>query len=57
MTARDRRLLWGIAWSVAILFLVVAALASNLFLLAGALVYGLLLLAFTWADSRSSGED
>lgn len=57
MTAPDRLLLWAAAWGVDLLFLVIAAVASNLFLFAGALIYGLLLAAFALAASPSNDRE
>jgi hypothetical protein len=52
---QDRQLLWGAAWAVDFLWFAIGALASNTFFVAGAVIYGLVLIAFLAADIRSRG--
>lgn len=57
MISRDRRMLWGLPWAVDILFFAVAAKASNEFVAAGAVLYGVLVTVFMLAEQRTgSGE-
>jgi hypothetical protein len=51
--SQGRRLLWGAAWGVDLLWFIIGALASNTFLVAGAVVYGLVLIASLAADIQS----
>ena len=50
---QGRQVLWGAAWAVGLLWLIIAVSASNSFLAGGALLYGLLLLAFMAAELRA----
>jgi len=56
VSAPDRRLLWGVAWAVDLLFFAVAAGASSQFLGAGAVLYAILLAVFMLAERGSGGE-
>lgn len=57
MIPQGRQLLWGAAWAVGLLWFVIGALASNAFLVGGAVIYGLVLIAFLAAEARSARED
>jgi len=50
---QGRQVLWGAAWAVGLLWLIIAVSASNSFLVGGALLYGLLLLLFMAAELRA----
>ena len=50
---QGRRILWGAASAVGLLWLIIAVSASNSFLVAGALLYGFALLVFVAADLRA----
>ncbi len=50
-------MLWGAAWAVDLLWFIIGALASNAFLVAAAVIYGLVLIAFLAADIRSGREE
>ena len=54
---KGRRLLWGVAWAVDLLWFIIGALASNTFLVAGAVIYGLVVIAFLAAEVRAAPED
>ncbi len=55
--AQGRQLLWAAAGAVDVLWFAVGARASSTFLVAGAVVYGLLLAVFLAAEVRSRAED
>lgn len=57
MNWTGRQLLWGAAGAIGLMWLIIGVLASNTFLVTGALIYGLALLAFIAADTRSRRED
>ncbi len=48
---------WGAAFAIDLLWLVIAALSSSTFLMLGAALYTLALVAFAAADVRSVPED
>jgi hypothetical protein len=54
---QGRQLLWGAAWGVDLLWFIIGALASNTFLVAGAVIYGLVLIAFLAAEVRPAPDD
>ena len=54
---QGRQLLWGGAWAVDLLWFIIGVLASNTFLVAGAIIYGLMLVAFLAAEARDAPED
>jgi hypothetical protein len=56
MISEGRRL-WGVACAVGILWLIIAVLASSTFLILGAIIYGLMLVAFLVAEIRPAQED
>ena len=55
--SRGRQSLWGAAWAVDLLWFIIGALAPSIFLISGAVIYGLLLVLFLAADLRSQPED
>ena len=57
MIPQGRQLLWTAAGAVGVLWLIIGALASNTFLIAGAIIYGLMLIVFLAADAGTAPED